>query len=335
MRHNVSLKMALKNISNWIADKSLYYSPEHRKYLYGFYAGLGNFDLFELPSEYQCLISNSNLKDGDLHAVVLSILPIEHTTTDEIKSYETHIRCVVSAKLYGYQHTPTLLSAIRFASLHHASQKRKSTGEPYLNHLIEVAQLLQFYESSSNENTLIAAVLHDILEDTEVTSIGVNYLFGNEVSTIVLELTCNSATNSDDKKIALLNQVATGSIEAQTIKLADIISNVSSLPSLWSLDRKLSYIDWCKKVAKVCSSSSERLYDYFNVKVQLVEKMKNNEQQIISKVETWAGSHEAAIKWYETEHISALGSTAKVAVERGHVEAVLNYIEVIARGGYA
>ena len=71
------------------------------------------------------------------------------------------------------------------------------------------------------------------------------------------------------------------------------------------------------------------------MKVQLVEKMKNNEQQIISKVETWAGSHEAAIKWYETEHISALGSTAKVAVERGHVEAVLNYIEVIARGGYA
>jgi|TARA_Y100000780_G_scaffold208399_1_gene205346 hypothetical protein len=112
--------MALKNISNWIADKSLYYSPEHRKYLYGFYAGLGNFDLFELPSEYQCLISNSNLKDGDLHAVVLSILPIEHTTTDEIKPYETHIRCVVSAKLYGYQHTPTLLSAIRFAFLHHA-----------------------------------------------------------------------------------------------------------------------------------------------------------------------------------------------------------------------
>ena len=158
MRKEVSLKIALKNISNWIAVESLFYSPEHRKYLYGFYTGLGNFDLFELPSEYQCLISNSNLKDGNLHSVVLSILPIEHTTTDEIKPYETYIRCVVSAKLYGYQHTPSLLSAIRFASLHHASQKRKSTGEPYLNHLIEVAQILQFYESSSNENTLIAAV---------------------------------------------------------------------------------------------------------------------------------------------------------------------------------
>ncbi|GAC25123.1 MULTISPECIES: HD domain-containing protein [Alteromonadaceae] len=272
MRHNVSLKMALKNISNWIADKSLYYSPEHRKYLYGFYAGLGNFDLFELPSEYQCLISNSNLRDGNLHAVVLSILPIKHTTTDEIKPYETYIRCVVSAKLYGYQHTPSLLSAIRFASLHHASQKRKSTGEPYLNHLIEVTQILQFYESSSNENTLIAAVLHDILEDTEVTSIGVNYLFGDEVSKIVLELTCDSATNSDDKKIALLNQVATGSNEARIIKLADIISNVSSIPTLWALDRKIGYIDWCNKVAKVCASSSERLYEYFKLQLQSVEQ---------------------------------------------------------------
>lgn len=272
MRKEVSLKIALKNISNWIAVESLFYSPEHRKYLYGFYTGLGNFDLFELPSEYQCLISNSNLKDGNLHSVVLSILPIEHTTTDEIKPYETYIRCVVSAKLYGYQHTPSLLSAIRFASLHHASQKRKSTGEPYLNHLIEVAQILQFYESSSNENTLIAAVLHDILEDTEVTSIGVKYLFGDEVSKIVLELTCDSANNSDDKKIALLNQVTTGSNEARIIKLADIISNVSSIPTLWALDRKLGYIDWCKKVAKVCSSSSERLYEYFKLQLQSVEQ---------------------------------------------------------------
>lgn len=71
------------------------------------------------------------------------------------------------------------------------------------------------------------------------------------------------------------------------------------------------------------------------MKVQIVETMENDEQYIISKVEAWTGSHGAAIKWYETEHISALGSTAKVAVERGHVEAVLNYIEVIARGGYA
>jgi hypothetical protein len=335
MGYDIILEIALKNISNWIAAKSLYYSPERKKYLYGFYAGLGNFDVYELPSEYQCLISNNSLKGSELHAVVLSTLPIEHTTTDEMKPYETLIRCVFSAKLYGHQHTRSLQSAIKFASLHHASQKRKSTGEPYLNHLIEVVQLLQFYESSSNENTLIAAVLHDILEDTEVTSIGVNYLFGNEVLKIVLELTCNSATDSDDKKIALLNQVASGSNEAQKIKLADIISNVSSLPSLWSLDRKLGYIDWCKNVAKVCSSSSERLYDYFNVKVQIVETMENDEQYIISKVEAWTGSHGAAIKWYETEHISALGSTAKVAVERGHVEAVLNYIEVIARGGYA
>jgi hypothetical protein len=169
-----------------------------------------------------------------------------------------------------------------------------------------VAQLIQFYESSSNENTLIAAVLHDILEDTEVTSIGVNYLFGDEVSKIVLELTCDSATNSYDKKIALLNQVATGSNEPRIIKLADIISNVSSIPTLWALDCKLGYIDWCKKAAKVCSSSSERLYEHFNLKVKLVETMESDEQQIISKIEAWAGSHEAAIKWYETEHISSL-----------------------------
>ncbi|ABG40537.1 metal dependent phosphohydrolase [Paraglaciecola sp. T6c] len=277
MGYDTSLKVALKNISNWIATKSLYYSPERKKYLYGFYAGLGNFDVYELPDEYQCLISNSNLKGSELHAVVLSTLPIEHTTTDEMKAYETSIRCVFSAKLYGYKHSWSLQSAIKFASLHHANQKRKSTGEPYVNHLIEVVQLIQRYESSSDENTMIAAALHDILEDTEVTSIGLKYLFGSEVSKIVQELTCNSANNSDNKKIALLNQIAIGSKAAQSIKLADVISNVSSIPSQWSLERKLAYIDWCKKVAKVCSSSSKRLYDQFNLKVQLVETAVNDE----------------------------------------------------------
>ena len=220
-----------------------------------------------MPDEYQCLISNSSLKGSELHAVVLSTLPIEHTTTDEMKPYETSIRCVFSAKLYGYQYSCSLQSAIN----------RKSTGEPYVNHLIEVVHLIQLYESSSNESTIIAAALHDILEDTEVTSIGLKYLFGSEVSKIVLELTCNSADNSEDKKIALLNQISIGSNAAQSIKLADVISNVSSLPSQWSLKRKLAYINWCKKVAKVCSSSSKRLYDQFNLKVQLVETAVNDE----------------------------------------------------------
>lgn len=277
MEYDTSLKIALKNISNWIAAKSLYYSLERKKYLYGFYAGLGNFDVYELPGEYQCIISNSSLKGSELHAVVLSTLPIENTTTDEMKPYETSILCVFSAKLYGYEHSCSLQSAIKFASLHHASQKRKSTGEPYVNHLIEVVQLIQRYESSSDENTMIAAALHDILEDTEVTSIGLKYLFGSEVSKIVQELTCNSANNSDDKKIALMNQISIGSNAAQSIKLADVISNVSSIPSQWSLERKLAYIEWCKKVAKVCSSSSKRLYDQFNLKVQLVETAVNDE----------------------------------------------------------
>jgi hypothetical protein len=63
--------------------------------------------------------------------------------------------------------------------------------------------------------------------------------------------------------------------------------------------------------------------------------MKNDEQQIILKIEAWAGSPEAAIKWYETEHIPAIGSTAKVAAESGHIDAVLDYIDIIALGGYA
>jgi hypothetical protein len=63
--------------------------------------------------------------------------------------------------------------------------------------------------------------------------------------------------------------------------------------------------------------------------------MTSQEQQSISLVIEWAGSIDAAKAWYESEQIPALGSTAKVAVENGHHQAVLDYLDGIAVGGFS
>lgn len=65
--------------------------------------------------------------------------------------------------------------------------------------------------------------------------------------------------------------------------------------------------------------------------------MNKTEQRkhIISMISSWAGGIEAANIWFDEEFVSALGCTPGEAVEAGHFDAVVEYIESISMGGYA
>lgn len=263
------LNSALSNIELWLSKQMLYYSANLKKYFIGYYAGMGNFDVNELPNEYQDLFISCELVDEQSSHLVLSQLSLISKKTPEIMPYTASLARVISSDIYGYEHDTGLISAIRFASIKHKNQKRKASGEPYINHLLEVVQLIKFFEPTSNEATLIAATLHDIIEDTGVIIESIEFLFGSEVSELVTELTCDSLVNSDHKKSILLEQITAGSDQAKVIKLADVISNVSSIPNQWSIAQKQKYLSWCKQVANVCAVASPRLYENFQ---QIVDK---------------------------------------------------------------
>ena len=79
-----------------------------------------------------------------------------------------------------------IMQALEFAAKAHEGQKRKS-GEPYIFHPIEVAKILVAYDCDTD--SIIAALLHDTVEDTEVTLDQVKKLFGQEVASLVDGLT--------------------------------------------------------------------------------------------------------------------------------------------------
>ena len=73
----------------------------------------------------------------------------------------------------------SILSAAHFAAEKHATQKRKGkSGEPYVNHLLEVAQLISASIPEPDSNLLIAALLHDVIEDAGVTKDELAHRFG-------------------------------------------------------------------------------------------------------------------------------------------------------------
>lgn len=153
-----------------------------------------------------------------------------------------------------------LLAALRYASLMHRDQRRKdSVKSPYVNHLIDVANLLSSVGRVNDECSLMAAVLHDVVEDTKATHEELEVKFGRSVRELVEELTDDQSLSYLEQREAVVNLMAKKSKEAQTIKLADFISNVRDLPFSWSKKRKSKYLDFITRAAKQIAEPNEKL----------------------------------------------------------------------------
>jgi len=120
-----------------------------------------------------------------------------------------------------------------YAMAAHAAvgQKRKYTGEPYIVHPGEVASIVASVPGSTPD-MVAAAWLHDVIEDTGCTFTDVHMAFGIDIATLVGWLTDVSKPtdgNRAKRKAMDREHTAQAPAEAQTIKLADLISNSRSI----------------------------------------------------------------------------------------------------------
>lgn len=128
----------------------------------------------------------------------------------------------------------TLARAVSFCIAAHCAvgQKRKYTGEDYHHHPLEVATLVMEHALHWNTAMLVAAVLHDVVEDTQVPLSVIESQFGPEVAALVEQLTDVSKPedgNRAARKAIDRAHTAKASHQAKTIKLADLISNTRTI----------------------------------------------------------------------------------------------------------
>ena len=171
---------------------------------------------------------------------------------------------------------PKLVQAINFAAKKHSRQKRKGAdGEPYINHPLEVVNLLANVGKIEDCNVLIAAVLHDTVEDTETTGEEIEKLFGADVSQMVLEVTDDKSLPKATRKQLQIEHAPHLSNGAKYIKLADKISNIRDVsenpPDGWSDERRREYIEWGEKVVAGLRGVNANLENHFD---ELIEKAK-------------------------------------------------------------
>src|SRR5947209_10353476 len=162
-----------------------------------------------------------------------------------------------------------ILAAASFAAEKHAHQKRKGeNGEPYFNHLLEVAELIAASSPQLDVQLVMAAFLHDTVEDTGVTLQELEQRFGKDVADLVAEVTDDKSLPKKTRKQLQVEHTPEKSSRAQTLKLADKISNlraiISSPPVGWSRERKQQYFEWARQVVSGIASPNEFLKSEFD-----------------------------------------------------------------------
>jgi (p)ppGpp synthase/HD superfamily hydrolase len=162
-----------------------------------------------------------------------------------------------------------ILAAAHFAAQHHSAQKRKGlAAEPYINHLIEVAELVAASGDPVDTNLVMAAFLHDTVEDTGVTRDELERLFGDDVAGLVMEVTDDKTLPQQKRKALQVQGAPKKSPRAQTLKLADKISNLRSIlsspPPDWSTQRKQEYFKWAYDVIAGLATPNPRLKEEFD-----------------------------------------------------------------------
>jgi (p)ppGpp synthase/HD superfamily hydrolase len=120
--------------------------------------------------------------------------------------------------------------AIHWARKYHREQKRKS-GEPYYSHPLEVAYMISNYNLKTD--VIVASILHDIIEDTEVTAGMILDNFGWRIAEMVDMLTRDRPDGSKLSVEQVLNNAhQTQDIEVMLIKLLDRLHNIQTLNNM-------------------------------------------------------------------------------------------------------
>ena len=162
-----------------------------------------------------------------------------------------------------------LTKALLFAAEAHRNQRRKGAAqEPYLNHLIEVLDLVVDATGDTDMDMVIAALLHDVVEDTPTTYRDIAASFGERVAEIVRENSDNMSLPKSERRRARIAAMSLKSREARIVKIADVISNLRAIavspPAGWSAERKLGYLEGCRQLVDAgrgTEASIERIFD--------------------------------------------------------------------------
>jgi guanosine-3',5'-bis(diphosphate) 3'-pyrophosphohydrolase len=164
-----------------------------------------------------------------------------------------------------------LSRADRFAEERHAGQFRGDGITPYISHPRAVLNILRNEAGITDPDTLIAAVLHDTIEDTGVTHAEIAIRFGLVVADVIAELTNDETLPKAQQKQAQIDKAPRYTSRAARIKIADKTANLRDIiaaPPPWERSRKRAYFEHARTVVHAMGPRHEGLQSIFEATYQ-------------------------------------------------------------------
>jgi guanosine-3',5'-bis(diphosphate) 3'-pyrophosphohydrolase len=128
---------------------------------------------------------------------------------------------------------PLISRAYELAGEAHAGQRRKDDGSPYISHPVAVAQVL--HDAGFRDQVIAAALLHDVVEDTELSTAEVAERFCDEVAELVDALSEDDGIEGfEERKHEHREQVEESGPDAVAIYIADKLSNLNDLRAVYA-----------------------------------------------------------------------------------------------------
>ena len=159
--------------------------------------------------------------------------------------------------------------AVYWARKYHGDQKRKS-GEPYYSHPLEVAYMVSEYKL--NTDVIVASILHDIIEDTEVNAKMIHNAFGQRIAEMFYRLTRDRLNRSKLSVQEIINNAYyKKDNEVLLIKLFDRLHNMQTIGSMSTEKTKKITDETLKKFITLSIFLGERISGIIKIEKTLTE----------------------------------------------------------------
>lgn len=148
-----------------------------------------------------------------------------------------------------------LMRALNYAAEQHKAQRRKGNESvPYINHPIKVTAIITQFVPNAGDELIAAALLHDVVEDTDATIDDIKNRFGEKIASIVQEVTDDKSLAKAKCKQKQIDNAPHLSLNAKLIRISDKIANVrdicgENIPD-WDYKTKIEYLNWAEEVVK-------------------------------------------------------------------------------------
>ena len=179
-------------------------------------------------------------------------------------------------------------AAVFAAEKHQGAVRKNSQHSPYITHPLLVSKAIYQIGKIEETTILAAAILHDTIEDTKTTRVEIKKRFGENVLSIVLEVTDDKSLPKMTRKGLQIHHALDLSYEARIVKLADKLVNCRDIlnnpPEDWSLQRRQNYIQWGADVIYKIRGTNQGLESAFDQVMRKAEEELNYEIEPFSTI---------------------------------------------------